>query len=182
MVAPTMDEFTFLSVQHWNKLEHFFQALVVQLSEQLNSGHMEHQDLFRKLAYVEVQVAGFRKLLFQNYRLFNMDEKISPAKLGLVLYSDRVRYDNETISSHRVLLCDRAVVCVKFHFVRVGATVCSVFYFEAALKHFTLFNASHYRNLDAKRKSTPGLLLSTVSGAMDRRCPTCGLAKSPRCA
>ncbi|XP_040167597.1 uncharacterized protein LOC120902695 isoform X1 [Anopheles arabiensis] len=118
MVAPTMDEFTFLSVQHWNKLEHFFQALVVQLSEQLNSGHMEHQDLFRKLAYVEVQVAGFRKLLFQNYRLFNMDEKISPAKLGLVLYSDRVRYDNETISSHRVLLCDRAVVCVKFHFVR----------------------------------------------------------------
>ncbi|EAA05681.4 AGAP011560-PA [Anopheles gambiae str. PEST] len=118
MVAPTMDEFTFLSVQHWNKLEHFLQALVVQLSEQLNSGHMEHQDLFRKLAYVEVQVAGFRKLLFQNYRLFNMDEKISPAKLGLVLYSDRVRYDNETISSHRVLLCDRAVVCVKFHFVR----------------------------------------------------------------
>uniref|UniRef100_A0A182JXU9 DH domain-containing protein n=1 Tax=Anopheles christyi TaxID=43041 RepID=A0A182JXU9_9DIPT len=118
MVAPTMDEFTFLAVQHWNKLEHFFQALVVQLSEQLNAGHMEHQDLFRKLAYVEVQVASFRKLLFQNYRLFNMDEKISPAKLGLVLYSDRVRYDNETISSHRVLLCERAVVCVKFHFVR----------------------------------------------------------------
>uniref|UniRef100_A0A182P031 DH domain-containing protein n=1 Tax=Anopheles epiroticus TaxID=199890 RepID=A0A182P031_9DIPT len=118
MVAPTMDEFTFLSVQHWNKLEHFFQALVVQLSEQLNTGHMEHQDLFRKLAYVEVQVASFRKLLFQNYRLFNMDAKISPAKLGLVLYSDRVRYDNETISSHRVLLCERAVVCVKFQFVR----------------------------------------------------------------
>ncbi|XP_052901390.1 uncharacterized protein LOC128307759 isoform X2 [Anopheles moucheti] len=118
MVAPTMDEFTFLCVQHWNKLEHFLQALVVQISEQMNSGNMEHQDLFRKLAYVEVQVAGFRKLLFQNYRLFNMDEKISPAKMGLVLYSDRVRYDNETISSHRVLLCERAVVCVKFHFVR----------------------------------------------------------------
>ncbi|XP_053657757.1 uncharacterized protein LOC128706840 [Anopheles marshallii] len=118
MVAPTMDEFTFLAVQHWNKLEHFLQALIVQISEQMNSGHMEHQDLFRKLAYVEVQVAGFRQLLFQNYRLFNMDEKISPAKMGLVLYSDRVRYDNETISSHRVLLCERAVVCVKFHFVR----------------------------------------------------------------
>ncbi|XP_050081142.1 uncharacterized protein LOC126568670 [Anopheles maculipalpis] len=118
MVAPTMDEFTFLCVQHWNKLEHFFQALVVQISEQMNSGHMEHQDLFRKLAYVEVQVASFRKLLFQNYRLFNMDEKISPERLGLVLYSDRVRYDNETISSHRVLLCERAVVCVKFHFIR----------------------------------------------------------------
>ncbi|XP_049291133.1 uncharacterized protein LOC125768048 isoform X1 [Anopheles funestus] len=118
MVAPTMDEFTFLCIQHWNKLEHFLQALVVQISEQMNSGHMEHQDLFRKLAYVEVQVAGFRKLLFQNYRLFNMDEKISPTKLGLVLYSDRVRYDSETISSHRVLLCERAVVCVKFHFVR----------------------------------------------------------------
>uniref|UniRef100_A0A182MPF9 DH domain-containing protein n=1 Tax=Anopheles culicifacies TaxID=139723 RepID=A0A182MPF9_9DIPT len=118
MVAPTMDEFTFLCIQHWNKLEHFLQALVVQISEQMNSGHMEHQDLFRKLAYVEVQVASFRKLLFQNYRLFNMDEKINPSKLGLVLYSDRVRYDNETISSHRVLLCERAVVCVKFHFVR----------------------------------------------------------------
>uniref|UniRef100_A0A182QXS9 DH domain-containing protein n=1 Tax=Anopheles farauti TaxID=69004 RepID=A0A182QXS9_9DIPT len=118
MVAQTMDEFTFLCVQHWYKLQHFFQALVVQLSEQMNAGDMERQDLFRKLAYAEVQVANFRKLLFQNYRLFNMDDKIAPEMLGLVLYSDRVRYDNETISSHRVLLCERAVVCVKFHFIR----------------------------------------------------------------
>ncbi|ETN65292.1 hypothetical protein AND_002942 [Anopheles darlingi] len=118
MVAPTMDEFTFLCVQHWNKLQHFFQALVVQLSEQLNGGDMANQDLFRKLAYVEVQVANFRQRLFQNYRLFNLDEKLCPEMLGLVVYSDRVRYDNETISSHRVLLCERSVVCVKFHFVR----------------------------------------------------------------
>ncbi|XP_058060811.1 uncharacterized protein LOC131211382 isoform X2 [Anopheles bellator] len=118
MVAPTMDEFTFLCVQHWNKVQHFFQALVVQLAEQMNGGNMTHQDLFRKLAYVEVQVASFRQLLFQNYRLFNLDEKLSPDKLGLVVYSDRVRYDNETIGSHRVLLCGRSVVCVKFHFVR----------------------------------------------------------------
>ncbi|XP_058116270.1 uncharacterized protein LOC131285549 [Anopheles ziemanni] len=118
MVAQTMDEFTFLPVEHWNKLQHFFQALVVQISEQMNAGQMEHQELFRKLAYVEVQVTTFRKLLFQNYQLFNLDEKITPHMLGLVLYSDRVRYDNETISSHRVLLCERAVVCVKFHFVR----------------------------------------------------------------
>ncbi|XP_050090765.1 uncharacterized protein LOC126574552 [Anopheles aquasalis] len=118
MVAPTMDEFTFLCVQHWNKLQQFFQALVVQLAEQLNGGDMASQDLFRKLAYVEVQVANFRQRLFQNYRLFNLDEKLCPEMLGLVVYSDRVRYDNETISSHRVLLCDRSVVCVKFHFVR----------------------------------------------------------------
>ncbi|XP_052873182.1 uncharacterized protein LOC128278490 [Anopheles cruzii] len=118
MVAPTMDEFTFLCVQHWNKVQHFFQALVVQIAEQMNGGNMTQQDLFRKLAYVEVQVASFRQLLFQNYRLFNLDEKLSPDKLGLVVYSDRVRYDNETIGSHRVLLCGRSVVCVKFHFVR----------------------------------------------------------------
>uniref|UniRef100_A0AAG5DKR4 DH domain-containing protein n=1 Tax=Anopheles atroparvus TaxID=41427 RepID=A0AAG5DKR4_ANOAO len=118
MVAQTMDEFTFLPIEHWNKLQHFFQALVVQISEQMNKGEMENQELFRKLAYVEVQVTSFRKLLFQNYQLFNLDETITPAVLGLVVYSDRVRYDNETISSHRVLLCERAVVCLKFHFVR----------------------------------------------------------------
>ncbi|XP_053679155.1 uncharacterized protein LOC128730147 [Anopheles nili] len=118
MVAQTMDEFTFLCVQHWSKLEHFFQALVVQIADKLNADSMENQDLFRKLAYIEVQVAGFRKQLFQNYRLFNMDVNVTPDMLGLVVYSDRVKYDNETISSHRVLLCDRAVVCVKFRFAR----------------------------------------------------------------
>ncbi|XP_062556014.1 uncharacterized protein LOC134220868 isoform X2 [Armigeres subalbatus] len=119
LVAQTTDDFTFMPIDIWNKYEHFVQSQIVRLSEQMDQSTTEaDKDLFRKLAYVEVQINSFRKLLMQNYKLLNLDANISASSHGLVLYSVRVRYGNETLSSHRVFICEKAVALVRVQMVK----------------------------------------------------------------
>lgn len=120
LVAQTTDDFTFLPVEMWNKYQNFIQTQIVRMSEQMNSDSNAGTDkeLFRKLAFVEVQLTTFRKTLMQNYRLFNLDESLSVASHGLVVYSERVRFGNETISNHRILICERAPFVFGFNWRR----------------------------------------------------------------
>ncbi|XP_055534245.1 uncharacterized protein LOC129723817 isoform X2 [Wyeomyia smithii] len=119
MVAQTVEDLTFLAIDVWNKYHNFFKTVIVRMSDQLNENvDGIDKDLFRKLAFVEVQINSFRKTLVQNYRLFSLDENVSALSLGLVVYSDRVRYGNETVSSHRILLCEKGAVCVKVQLVK----------------------------------------------------------------
>ncbi|XP_039446076.1 uncharacterized protein LOC120425571 isoform X2 [Culex pipiens pallens] len=120
LVAQTTDDFTFLPVEMWNKYQNFIQTQIVRMSEQMNSDSNAGTDkeLFRKLAFVEVQITTFRKTLMQNYRLFNLDESLSVASHGLVVYSERVRFGNETISNHRILICERAAICVRIQLAK----------------------------------------------------------------
>lgn len=119
MVAQTTDDFTFMMVEIWNKYQNFVQTQIVRMSEQMNGDNSTaDKDLFRKLAFVEVQINTFRKSLMQNYKLFNLDETVTASSLGLVVYSDKIRYGNETLSSHRILICDKATVCVKVQMVK----------------------------------------------------------------
>lgn len=120
LVAQTTDDFTFLPVEMWNKYQNFIQTQIVRMSGQMNSDSNAGTDkeLFRKLAFVEVQLTTFRKTLMQNYRLFNLDESLSVASHGLVVYSERVRFGNETISNHRILICERAAICVRIQLAK----------------------------------------------------------------
>lgn len=120
LVAQTTDDFTFLPLEMWNKYQNFIQTQIVRMSEQMNSDSNAGTDkeLFRKLAFVEVQITTFRKTLMQNYRLFNLDESLSVASHGLVVYSERVRYGNETISNHRILICEKAAICVRIQLAK----------------------------------------------------------------
>ncbi|XP_058828396.1 triple functional domain protein-like [Topomyia yanbarensis] len=119
MVAQTTEDFTFLVIDIWNKYQNFVQTQIVRMSNQMNDKvNATDKDLFRKIAFIEVQISSFRKNLVQNYRLFNLDENLTPSSLGLVVYSERVRYSNETLSSHRILLCEKGTVCVKIQQVR----------------------------------------------------------------
>ncbi|XP_055597099.1 uncharacterized protein LOC129747101 isoform X2 [Uranotaenia lowii] len=119
MVVQTTDEFAFLPIDIWNKYLAFIQTQIVNMSEQMNENlESVDKELFRKLAFVEVQVNTFRKSLLQNFRLFNLDEKISAGVIGLVTFTDRVRYGNETLGSHRILLCEQGCVCVKIQLIK----------------------------------------------------------------
>ncbi|XP_065074372.1 uncharacterized protein LOC135698371 [Ochlerotatus camptorhynchus] len=119
MVAQNTDDFTFMVIEIWNKYQNFVQIQIVRMSEQMNGDvSTAHKDLFRKLAFVEVQINSFRKSLMQNYKLFNLDENVPASNIGLVAYSDRIRYGNETLSSHRILICDKATVCVRVQMVK----------------------------------------------------------------
>uniref|UniRef100_A0A1Q3FJR2 Putative guanine nucleotide exchange factor for rho and rac gtpase n=1 Tax=Culex tarsalis TaxID=7177 RepID=A0A1Q3FJR2_CULTA len=120
LVAQTTDDFTFLALEMWNKYQNFIQTQIVRMSEQMNSDSNAGTDkeLFRKLAFVEVQITTFRKTLMQNYRLFNLDESLSVASHGLVVYSERVRFGNETISNHRILICEKAAICVRIQLAK----------------------------------------------------------------
>lgn len=119
MVAQTTDDFTFMVIEVWNKYQNFVQTQIVRMSEHMNGDvNSADKDLFRKLAFVEVQINAFRKSLMQNYKLFNLDENVIASSLGLVVYSDRIRYGNETLSSHRILICDKATVCVRVQKVK----------------------------------------------------------------
>ncbi|XP_055621765.1 uncharacterized protein LOC129765450 isoform X2 [Toxorhynchites rutilus septentrionalis] len=119
MVAQSAEDFTFLLIDIWNKYQNFVQSRIVQMSEEMNGNVDEvDKDLFRKLAFVEVQINTFRTTLLQNYRLYNLDEGISVSSHGLVVYSERIRYGNETISNHRILLCEKAAICVRVQLVK----------------------------------------------------------------
>ncbi|XP_058457420.1 uncharacterized protein LOC131434590 isoform X1 [Malaya genurostris] len=119
LVAQTIEDFTFLAIDIWTKYQNFVQTQIVRMSDQMNDKvNAADKDLFRKVAFAEVQINAFRKSLVQNYRLFNIDENVTASSLGLVVYSDRVRYANETLSSHRILLCEKGTVCVKVQQVK----------------------------------------------------------------
>ncbi|XP_053679156.1 uncharacterized protein LOC128730148 [Anopheles nili] len=114
-VAATVEQFTFLCIEHLQEFSRYFDVLIVKYSEDSSLNIPIDKELFQRLAYVLVRLNSYRANLTLNYDLFLIDERAP--NCGLVCFNDRAKVvkplrDTEA-GPCRLFVCERAAICVK---------------------------------------------------------------------
>ena len=75
--------------------------------------------MFKKIAFIQVKIENFTTNIEENFKLFNMDDKITVQMLGYVVHSDQVALHSEYVKQHRIMITQMGIICVKVDFQRV---------------------------------------------------------------
>ncbi|XP_052873181.1 uncharacterized protein LOC128278489 [Anopheles cruzii] len=115
-VAATVQQFTFLCIEHLQEYNRYFETLIVKYSDDSSRNLPLDTELFQQLAFAQVRLNAFRVNLSQTYKLYLLNEKI-PA-YGPLIYDDRAMLScrptrPDDTGPCRMFLCRRATICVK---------------------------------------------------------------------
>ncbi|XP_058065478.1 uncharacterized protein LOC131215114 [Anopheles bellator] len=115
-VAATVQQFTFLCIEHLQEYNRYFETLIVKYSDDSSRNLPLDTELFQQLAFAQVRLNAFRVNLSQTYKLYLLNEKI-PA-YGPLIYDDRAMLScrptrPDDTGPCRMFICKRATICVK---------------------------------------------------------------------
>ncbi|XP_049539750.1 uncharacterized protein LOC125953936 [Anopheles darlingi] len=114
-VASTVEQFTFLCIEHLQEFNRYFEALIIKYSDDSSLNVPIDTELFQQLAFAQVRLNAFRVNLGQTYKLYLLDERIP--SYGPLIYDDRAAVYKPLREKDgglcRMFICRRATICVK---------------------------------------------------------------------
>ncbi|XP_050090773.1 uncharacterized protein LOC126574555 [Anopheles aquasalis] len=114
-VASTVEQFTFLCIEHLQEFNRYFEALIIKYSDDSSLNVPINTELFQQLAFAQVRLNAFRVNLGQTYKLYLLDERIP--SYGPLIYDDRASLyrplREKDAGLCRMFICRRATICVK---------------------------------------------------------------------
>ncbi|XP_058462463.1 uncharacterized protein LOC131437254 isoform X2 [Malaya genurostris] len=115
-VAPTVEDFAFLCIDHLEEYCRFFESATCQMSEDSSANIPIDMELFRQLAITQTELNKFAHNVRQNYKLYHLDDR--SVDCGLVKYSEvtTLQTDGEGLYC-RLFINERAVICVSIQVI-----------------------------------------------------------------